>query len=419
MKKNGRVLLHGAIVWLLSTTLALASCTQSNTSHVFKNTPEDTITYQLRQLNSALKPYQIFVERADSLNHSPFWESYFFPTNHPNCPYDGQKTWPDSCFNFSNGSLSPIIEIVSALRMELPLLQKGHSSFYLFIQPYQIKGLLLLSSHQHKPKRPLIIFRGGIGSKADSFRAERHLLLSIAYHLGYHILFVGSSFNDDTLYQANFEKSGPFVDRELNLFLGSVFSSPELKEFFESIYLIGLSMSGAGALLTADASNSPFTSILLLCPFLDYPEISEPEKNPLDSNFLTQLWAKYRFSKSLSKLSPNSPPLFRLFEKMYSRQIQLINQENFLPNGSSNSSAKSFPLILKSRIQNLQIKTKTQALLTVSDDLVNPQKNDKILSSLGVPIKWLKAGYHCALNASYPSETIAQVFSILLDTYKK
>lgn len=416
MKKLGRVLLRRAISWILSIPLLLTSCAKSNSNLIFKKVPEDIIAHQLVQLSDDLKPFNISVERADSINESFFWESPFVPTYQPECPYDGQKTWPDNCPRGGILSLHPAIEVLSAFRMEFPLLHKGHSSFYLSIHPYHIKGLLMLSSDSDRPK-PLIIFRGGIGSKADSFRTERHLILSIAFHLGYHILFVGSSFNDDTLSSAKLEKSGPFVDRELNLFLGHVFSSSKLKKHFESIYLIGLSMSGAGALLTADAPNSPFSSILLMCPFLNYPELPEQqEANPLDSNFLRQMWVKYRFPKTISKLNISSPPLFHLFQEMYSRQIQFINQQNLSLDQTGNTYTKSFPKILRLRIENLQFKTNTRALLTVSDGLVNPKENEEILSGLGVPIKWLQSGYHCALHKSYPSATIAQIIALLLDS---
>jgi len=309
----------------------------------------------------------------------------------------------------------PLGEVLLSFSQSLKLDSSQYQSSLVPLDNHKTKGLLLLS--KKVSPQPLIVFRGGIGSHAESFRAERHLLKIITNYLGYHVLFVGSSFNDQTMSESKFSLVGPLADVELNLDLAKLFRHKPLKKKVKSLHLVGLSMSGLGAYLTATREQSGYQSILLLCPLLEYPLLNS--KNSLFSNPFVSLWAKFRFPKSLRLISESSHgfPLERLFSRLYDTQINLIKSGLYPWVIKSIPEPKSFPLILEYLLKKSKAQIPVSVILTQSDGIVIPKRNGGRLQELGHPVNWLAGGYHCAVGQSYPPADIALFFALLLDTH--
>lgn len=418
MKWSRRVLLQRAIIATATLLfVGLASLNLVPSQSPFSPQDSKSIESRLIKLTSYLEPYQVSINESQ-VRGPQFWELPFTPHSTSACSQLTVSNWSSTCQPEIQNNKPSFFELLTALSMHFPLEWSGYGGYQLSFNSFGIKGFLYLQPGNN-PK-PLILFRGGIGSRADSFRAERHLLLTIAFHLGYHLLFVGSSFNDDTLSLHQFKNSGPLADVELNELIGKIFSSSEFNPWFSSIHLIGMSMSGLGAFLSSQIEGSHFKSILLMCPFISYPEKFADSKG-LIRRELSKMWAKRRFEKTLVGLDEplGGTPLENLFETLYLTQNKLLLEGRYPWVKHKPLDLNSFATNLRRILSNRsQPKVPVRVLLTVNDDIVDPKENGGLLIDQNIPGVWLQSGYHCAVSQSYPSEVMAKLLAALLDSNK-
>lgn len=365
------------------------------------------------EFESSLKNVNVLLAPAPELTGLPFK-----PLEVELPPDCRQSVWSIPCQDHFHNQLSRIEGWLNATRFGLSW--KDRHRFYLkrlHFPELRQWGLLIGFQDTQGPK-PLYIFRGGIGSSDQRFGVERALMFSVLFHLKAHVLFIGSSFNDDNLMDFYFSNSGPLKDWEHNLRLASLFKNKVFTPFITKVYLVGISMSGFGAYLAASGSppwaNSEFIKnhydhVFLVCPYMRYDLQVSP-----DLFVPSWFWSISRFPRLVKHIPfwkhPMTVAFQRLKWEMEQEWSRLIKQQTLWKDSPINA---KWDKIVDYLWEKTSPVTQTTAYYSTKDHLVPPKSNILALNPKNnLKVIEIRHVNHCYFQEGYPSGYIAKLFEI-------
>jgi pimeloyl-ACP methyl ester carboxylesterase len=174
------------------------------------------------------------------------------------------------------------------------------------------------------PQRNLVVFLPGIGDSADEFAEHGFVRLLQARHPEFDAVLVDAFFN--------YYRNGSVVER-----LYDDVIAPARKRGYRSIYVVGISLGGLGALALSEQHPDAIQGLLLLSPYLGERDVADeieraggleqwtPSKgNPV--GFERWIQNSWLFLKARAK-APDTPPRLLLgygTEDRFARPLGLL-----------------------------------------------------------------------------------------------
>jgi hypothetical protein len=273
-----------------------------------------------------VKPVYVVAQDSDLTSYPPLifktmsrlskWSENPQATEQCKLTFSSPKLSPEKCQ--TDEWLNPLDSFKSKLffNFDISDSQKFKKEIFELKPGLKIRGLLAVHENQ---KRPLVIFRMGIHGNIDEFLAERFFMKLIYENLGYHVLALESLTSHGYL-KLNDRVTIGGVEEGLHTFF--ILNKITHSQFswandVTDIHLVGVSMSGAGILLTTyldEQNEHRIKSTQAFCPLINLEKTFEYHSRPgLFSAFL-DLWNSRRL-KALYDKNPslNEIPLWKIF----------------------------------------------------------------------------------------------------------
>jgi|GEM_PF-6780531 len=341
-----------------------------------------------REPKALLESQNVLVSNAEVLGGLEFPLSFVFASKE--CHHAGQLQQPE-CQKLWHEEFLKHKPWFMKWRWGVPEIIASKYEFYQLEFPAIGQQGYLFWNPDPKAK-DLFIFRGGIGSRADAFGVERIYIYSLLSQHPAHILFIGSSFNNNNISRNGWGNTGPLKDYEHNLWLLEFFRQKPWKPWIDRIYLIGLSMSGLGAFWSSappqDFPARPFDKVFLLCPYIAY-DLGIPE----ELYWPSWLWAYTRFPDLRPSYPWFSHPieyLFSEFERYHSMGLK------------GHKTAKEW---WQEKTRSTKPQSPIRGIYTTQDRFVPPEHNLLSLTQEQVSeLVQVHYGDHCYLYEEFPAE---------------
>lgn len=298
---------------------------------------------------------------------------------------------------------------------------------------YKFRGLLGLHPAE---KRPLVIFRMGVHGNIDEFLAERFIIKILYEELNYHVLAIESNTSHGYL-KINSRFSFGAVEEALQTFYVENLITHKKIEWAKDVsdlYLMAVSMGGAGTFLTAyldEQSQHKIKAVQMFCPLVNIEQTLQHHFKPGLKSAIIDFWNSRRM-KEVENKNPELaqinlwPMLFDWKPRFGPTLLQWFDRNEAKPILKLQTFTEQFPDIkfppdFVAHIEKSQgmyqlnnfwpifknTKTPIRIVTTANDPLVINQLNAQAISEGRQPgvfekttVKEMK-GLHCALASEY------------------
>lgn len=228
---------------------AVTTVSRSAKEHVFVSYPEPLVT-----LMSYLSKWKPRPDLTEDCKHT----------------FSSAVLTPEKCV--ADYKLNIIDSYTSKILFDFDMESERFQKVIFEPQPgYKFRGLLGL---HEKQKRPLVIFRMGVHGNIDEFLAERFIIQILYQELNYHVLAIESNTSHGYL-KINDRFSFGGVEEGLQTFyVENLITHKKVSwaKKVKDIYLMGVSMGGAGLFLTTyldEQAQHKIKAVQMFCPLVN------------------------------------------------------------------------------------------------------------------------------------------------------